>query len=204
MDITVHNLPMSRGRPVEFCRKTAIEAAIDVFWRQGYEATSLQDLLAAMDLSKSSFYQAFGSKQQLFETCLEHYREARAKAMRRALMAAPSGLQFLGDFLRGVASEARTRSKPKGCLIMNTATEFSGREPSISDQVELGVWQFAEVFKAAIERSQAEGEIPSGRDSEVLARYVVSSVSGLRTMVKAGASAEVAEEIADVALQALS
>lgn len=192
-----------RGRPIEFNRENAIDAAMEVFWRQGYEATSLPDLLSAMALSKSSFYQAFGSKQQLFETCLAHFRERQVRRMNAALAVAPSGLEFLQKFLRAVASETRARDCPKGCLIMNTATEFAGRDSSIATLVEQGVSRFAEVFRTAVERAQREGDIAAERDAETLARYIVSTISGLKTMIKAGASPQTAKAIADVALHAL-
>lgn len=192
-----------RGRPIEFNRDNAIEAAMEVFWRQGYAATSLPDLLTAMGLSKSSFYQAFGSKQQLFETCLAHFRERQVRRMNAALAVAPSGLEFLQKFLRAVAKETRTRDCPKGCLIMNTATEFAGRDSSIAALVERGLSQFAEVFRTAVERAQREGDIAAERDAETLARFIVSTISGLKTMIKAGASPKTAEAIANVALHAL-
>lgn len=129
---------MSLGRPLEFDPEAVLDAAMEVFWRQGFEATSLQDLLAAMNLSKSSFYQAFGSKQQLFETCLARFRKHQAARMMRTLAAAPSGLSFLRQFLRSVAKEARGTDCPKGCLIMNTATEFAGRDAAVAALVECG------------------------------------------------------------------
>jgi len=176
---------------------------MEVFWRQGFEATSLADLLAAMKLSKSSFYHAFGSKQQLFETCLAHFRRRQTIRMTEALAAAPSALAFLRRMLRGVAHEARGERCPKGCLIMNSATEFAGRDPAIARLVALGVGDFSGVFRAAIRRAQREGDVPASRSAETLARYVVSTISGLKTMLKAGASPRTIERIAEVALGAL-
>ncbi|GAB4442659.1 MAG: TetR/AcrR family transcriptional regulator [Rhodocyclaceae bacterium] len=199
----VQNSHMSSGRPIEFDRDQAIEAAMEVFWRQGYEATSLADLLAAMGLSKSSLYQAFGSKQKLFETCLAHFRERQTARMTRALEAAPSAMAFLRQMLHGVAREARARPCPKGCLIMNSATEFAGRDPAIARLVERGVGDFTAVFRAAIRRAQSEGDVPAARSADTLARYIVSTISGLKTMIKAGASARSVEDIAEVALGAL-
>lgn len=194
---------MSLGRPLEFDPETALDAAMEVFWRHGFEATSLQDLLTAMNLSKSSFYQAFGSKQQLFETCLTRFRERQAARMMHTLATAPTGLSFLRQFLRSVAKEARAADCPKGCLIMNTATEFAGRDSAVASLVEQGVSAFSEVFHAAVTRAQREGDIAAERNAEALARYIVSTVSGIKTMIKAGASAKTAEEIAEVALTAL-
>lgn len=193
---------MSLGRPIEFDPDQALQAAMEVFWRQGYEATSLQDLLQAMGLSKSSFYQAFGSKHELFQRCLALFRERQVKRMMSALKRAPSGLEFLHGVLRSTVQEARTAA-PKGCLIMNTATEFSGRDPAVSELVADGARDFAGVFRAAVIRAQEEGDISPAQNADTLAHYVVTTVSGLKTMVKAGLSPTTITEVAEVALGAL-
>jgi len=194
---------MKLGRPLEFDPDVALEKAMQVFWSQGYEATSLQNLLEAMDLSKSSFYQAFSNKQRLFERCIEHFRNEQVHRLRQALDQAPSGWAFLEQCLYALAEEARGPEKPRGCLIMNTATEFAGRDPAVAQQVATGIEKLTGVFVAAVQRAQAEGNIPIEHDAPVLARYLVSSISGLRTMVKAGARPETAHDIACVVMTAL-
>jgi TetR/AcrR family transcriptional repressor of nem operon len=203
MDRSVYNQRMHQGRPLEFDPHLALQSAMEVFWRQGYEATSLRDLLAAMAISKSSFYQAFDSKHGLFEQCLELFRNRQVKRMLAALDKAPSGKEFLRATLRSMVREARGRDAPKGCLIMNTATEFSGRDVVVSGLVAEGTRQFTEVFRAAVERAQVEGEIAADRDADLLARYMLTTVSGLKTMVKAGMDAATIEEVTEVALRAL-
>jgi len=195
---------MSQGRPLEFDPQLAVKAAMDLFWCRGYEATSLQELLTAMDISKSSFYQAFGSKHELFERCLMAFRERQVDRMGIALEQAPSGRDFLRMMLMAAAREGAASEHPKGCLIMNTATEFSGRDAVVADLVGEGTRQFASVFQTAIERAQSEGEIDVSKNAEVLARYMVSTMSGLKTMAKAGMPTAFIEEVAEVALSALA
>lgn len=194
---------MSQGRPLEFDPQLALQRALELFWCRGYEATSLQELLTAMDISKSSFYQAFGSKHELFERCLKAFRERQVGRMTAALKQAPSGKAFLRSMLMAAAHEAATDEHPKGCLIMNAATEFSGRDAVVADLVGESARQFAGVFQAAIQRAQSEGEIDAKKDAEVLARYVVSTMSGLKTMAKAGMPAAAIEDVTEVALSAL-
>lgn len=194
---------MSQGRPLEFDPHLALQKAMEVFWCRGYEATSLQDLLAAMNISKSSFYQAFGSKHELFERCLQAFRERQVGRMTAALERSSSGKTFLRTMLLSAAREATASEQPKGCLIMNTATEFSGRDTVIAGLVDEGTRQFSGVFQKAIERAQADGEIAAEKNAEVLARYVVSTISGLKTMAKAGMPAPAIEDVAEVALSAL-
>jgi TetR/AcrR family transcriptional repressor of nem operon len=195
---------MQAGRPLEFDPELALDAAMSVFWQRGFEATSLADLLSAMKLSKSSFYNAFGSKHELFETCLARFRARQVGRMRQGLSAAPSPLAFVRRMLLAAAAEAREPVPPRGCLIMNTATELSGRDPSVAALVTGAAQDFAGMFRLAVELAQAQGEIPRERDPAVLAGYLLATMAGLRTMVKAGLDPAEIERIAEVALGALT
>lgn len=201
--LVLFSRPMSIGRPLQFDPVQVLDTAIQVFWGSGYESTSLQDLLKAMNLSKSSFYQAFGSKQQLFERCLRRYREQTAQKLLARLDEVGSGRRFIAEMLESAVAEARSEHKPRGCLVMNTANEFAQRDPEVAAWVQQGVDRFKAIFVAAIRLSQSQGEIPSERDPETLALYLVSSLSGIKTMVKAGLNERDAERIVGVILSAL-
>ena len=194
---------MSIGRPLQFDPEQALDTAMHVFWGRGYDATSLQDLLQAMRLSKSSFYQAFGSKQQLFERCLRRYREQTAQDLLARLDKLGSGRRFIAELLESAVDEARSEQKPRGCLVMNTANEFAQRNPEVAAWVQQGVNRFKGIFETAVRRSQDQGEIPPERDPETLALYLVSSMSGIKTLVKAGLDDQSAERIVGVILSAL-
>lgn len=194
---------MSIGRPLQFDPEQALDAAMQVFWASGYDATSLQDLLKAMRLSKSSFYQTFGSKQRLFERCLRRYRDQTAQKLLARLDEVDSGRRFIAELLELAVAEARSEQKPRGCLVMNTANEFAQRDPEVAAWVQQGVNRFKAIFEEAVKRSQGQGEIPPERDAETLALYLVSSMSGIKTMVKAGLNDQSAERIVGVILSAL-
>jgi TetR/AcrR family transcriptional repressor of nem operon len=193
----------SPGRPLEFDPDAALDAAMQVFWRNGYENTSMQDLLDAMRISKSSLYQAFGGKQALFERCMTRYGDEMIGALRAALQASPSGLAFIRQFLESVLDEARGVCEARGCLVLNTANEFARRNPRIAEAVSQGLDRFHGVLLAAVERAQQEGEIPPARNAAMLASYLVSSMSGLKTMSKAGAGEDTLRGIIELTLKAL-
>jgi len=193
----------SPGRPLEFDPDAALDAAMQVFWRNGYENTSMQDLLEVMQISKSSLYQAFGGKQALFERCMTHYGDEMIGTLREALQASPSGLGFIRQFLESVLDEARGVCEARGCLVLNTANEFARRNPEIAKAVSQGLDRFHEVLLAAVKRAQQEGDIPSERNASMLATYLVSSMSGLKTMSKAGAGEKTLKGIIDLTLKAL-
>ncbi|MBC2731271.1 MULTISPECIES: TetR/AcrR family transcriptional regulator [unclassified Thiobacillus] len=193
----------SPGRPLEFDPDAALDAAMQVFWRNGYENTSMQDLLEVMQISKSSLYQAFGGKQALFERCMTHYGDEMIGSLREALQASPSGLGFIRQFLESVLDEARGVCEARGCLVLNTANEFARRNPQIAKAVSQGLNRFHEVLLAAVERAQQEGEIPPERNASMLATYLVSSMSGLKTLSKAGVGEDTLRGIIGLTLKAL-
>lgn len=191
------------GRPLEFDPEIALDAAMNLFWSKGYEHASMQDLLGAMNLSKSSLYQAFGGKQQLFRRCLARYADQFAGQLYQGLAAAPSGRRFIEEFFHSVLDDVAGTFDPRGCLVMNTASEFAQSEPEIAQDVAKSVERFRGALQAAVERAQHEGDIAPERDSRALAAYLVSSMSGLKVQAKAGADANTLKSIIELVLKAL-
>ena len=194
---------MTIGRPLAFDPDIALEAAMQLFWRQGYESSSLQELLSTMGLSKSSFYQTFKSKQTLFQRCIKHYRKTLTSELKTQLEKTGSGKAFINSLFHNVANETCGPDARRGCLLMNTASEFAQSDPDIANLVNNSIEHFAEVFELAVKQAQQQGDIPADRDSRSLATYLVSSMSGLKNMVKAGADRKTVKQIADVILSAL-
>ena len=194
---------MNLGRPREFDIDRALESATRQFWVAGYEATSMAELLAVMNLSKSSLYQTFGSKEALFIRCLDYFQTSMAANLSSQLQSSDSPMQFLADYLESVIDEASAKSARKGCLLVNTANELAQRSPAVREAVARGGEKMIRVFVEALEQALARGEIHSPQSLEELARYYFSSVSGLRTMVKAGASREELEPIARLVMKTL-
>lgn len=195
---------MSSGRPLQYDPDEALERATQTFWALGYEATSMQTLLGAMGLSKSSLYQRFGDKAQLFERCLRHYCAEQSREMLRRLNAAESPLGFISDTFNMVVDDPEACRARWGCLLMNTATELGASDPALSEALHEGLARFRGVFQTAVERAQAAGEIPAERDPQVLAQYLVSSMSGLKTMAKAGVAPEQTRAVVAVILRGLA
>lgn len=175
------------------------------FWSKGYEATSLQDLLQTMGLSKSSFYQGFGGKKELFVHCMGRYREKMAELFAELMQEADSGRAFVEFILLGAASETRQPDNlRRGCLLMNTATEFAQKDQAIAAHVTTGFKGLQTVFRSAVRRGQKDGSITSAQDAGVLADYLICNLGGIKTMVKGGASEEKVKEIIGVILKTLA
>lgn len=190
---------MRPGRPRGFCTETALDRAMTVFWRQGYEGASLADLTKAMGINPPSLYAAFGSKEGLFRAVLERYDERRKGFMDKVL-AAPDAKSVAQLFLEGVAEFAADTSgrNPPGCLLLQSGL-------SCGDQVipEALAQHRAEKEKALRERftrAKKEGDLPANADPAALARYLVTLANGICVQATAGAGALELSEIAHMAL----
>lgn len=194
---------MKTGRPREFDLEAALDAAVRLFWQRGFKATSLDELLAATGISRSSFYAAFGSKEALFQRCLARYCHRMAGDMGRALLEAESGRGFIEQTLRQVIEEARQK-EPAGCLIMNSAAELGQRHPEFSADLRQAVQLFERVFQQAVLRAQAEGDIPRQHDARTLATYLTGSLGGLRNLARAGLGPDAIRKVIPTILGALT
>ena len=194
---------MTYGRPREFDIDRALEAATQQFWAVGYEATSLQDLLKSMGLSKSSLYQTFGNKHELFVRCLDHYQQSMVDKLNVQLNSSDSVKQFIANFLEGVIAEAKNSSGRKGCLLVNTANELSQRDTDIAKAVTDGTGNVAKLFQQAIELGKQKKEISVDTLTEHLVSYLMTAISGLRTMIKAGAETSTLKPVTDLIIKTL-
>ncbi len=194
---------MTFGRPCEFDSRQALETATRVFWDQGYQGTSLEDLCTAMDLNKSSFYQAFGRKSELFQRCLENYRDTSTDLLRAKLDQAASGRRFIEEVFEGVAGGTKNQMGRAGCMLINTASEFAQRDPRISALVTRALERIEDLFYAAVCRAQAEGDIPRSSDARSLASFLTANLGGLKGLARAGASPEKMRAIVQVIMNGL-
>lgn len=176
---------------------------MEVFWCKGYEATSMTDLLEAMNLSKSSLYQTFGNKQQLFERCLSRYAAMLSTNMEKELNAAKSGKSFIENMFDTIANTAQQAAGTKGCLMVNSINEFGQKDPAITASLDNNLQIFTKIFMIAVKRAQLEGDISTDADPRAIASYLHVGVSGLRTMIKAGADRKSTKGTVSLLLKAL-
>jgi TetR/AcrR family transcriptional repressor of nem operon len=191
------------GRPREFDPEDALDEAVEVFWTQGFDATSLRDLLDAMGLSKSSFYQTYGSKGELYLQCIDRYRDRVADRMMRDLEQAESARAFIENAFRALTRDLDAENGRRPCLVMNDSGDVERREEPVARRMRRGAEQFEAVFRAAVERAQREGDVPPEKEAAALARYLMSSRSGLLAVRKAGAPEAELRDVVEITLSAL-
>ncbi len=192
-----------RGRPLSYDPDRVLDQAMQIFWQHGYESTSLQDLLQATGLSKSSLYQAYGSKLGLFRAAFAQYCQQRASDLRSQLLGAPQIKPALAHWLLSAAEESQTGEPPRGCMLVNVASEFSQSDPEIALLIQRGGSAIQRALRDALQQAVARGELADTSDPAALAAYLQCLMSGLRTQVKSGAPREAVEAVVNLALQAL-
>lgn len=192
-----------KGRPLGFDPDKAMETAMNVFWEKGYDGASLDDLLQATNISKSSFYNSYGNKSALFEQCLDLFCEKQIALLEKGLQETPNGRDFIEKFLRELVEGVRLDKPHFGCFIMNTAHEFAGRDQHISQLVSNSTLIFNKIMQRAIKNGQDAGVITQEKDPESLAYYVMSCIAGIRLMISAQVDPDQLDAIIDVTLTAL-
>jgi AcrR family transcriptional regulator len=167
-------------------RDTAIDAAMTLFWRKGYHATSLKDLEGALNMKPGSIYAAFDSKEALFGLSLQRYYERSLAGLRAALEGATSPLSALAGFLRKTAREPFDDPSRCACMLMKTVLNATPDEPQISERA----GQYLDALRAemarAFERAKALGELPPEVDPDNLARRFQADVMQLRIEAQRG------------------
>ena len=195
------------GRPREFDERQALEQAMQVFWAKGYDATSLCDLMQAMGLSKSSLYDTFGSKNDLFLSAIEHYCETVQARFLGELRARQRDLGSARAAIAGVfeatVEMAAGGENQRGCFLGNCAAEVAGHDPAASARVRAGMKATENALFDVVKAGQDDGEIPAGRDARALARSLTSSLNGLRTMAKLDPNEAGLRDIARLAVSVL-
>lgn len=190
---------MRTGRPRSFCKDEALDRAMTVFWRQGYEGASLSDLTAAMGINSPSLYACFGSKEGLFRAVLARYDERRSEFMAKVL-AAPTAREVAQTFLEGVARFAADTSgrNPPGCLLLQSGMSCSDKD--IPDEVARHRAEKETALRARFERARAEGDLPGSADPCALACYLTTMANGMCVQAAGGADVGRLMEVAGIAL----
>jgi TetR/AcrR family transcriptional repressor of nem operon len=190
------------ARPREFDEAAALDAAMDCFWRDGYEATSVRDLAAQMGIAGTSLYNAFGDKRSLFREVLHRYaeRSTRERIARLESTFPPKEAirAFLGEIVeRSVAGDRR------GCLLVNTALEIAPHDQELGAEVAARLGEIEAFFRRAVTAAQADGSVRPDRDPTDLARLLLGVTLGVRVLARANPQRELLEGVVRPALALL-
>ena len=190
------------GRPKTFDETAALEAAMIVFWTQGYDATSYDDLVQQVGIGRQSFYSTFGDKRALYVKAVEHYGKT---VTQRAVNLLGSPGSPTSNIRRWFArlSDVASGNKRFGCLLTNTAVELAPSDPAMAKLVMRLLRRVEEALHKALMRAVERDELAQGLDTRELASYLLNAAQGLLVMSKLGVSQKKLRGIADVTLSVL-
>jgi AcrR family transcriptional regulator len=187
------------GRPREFDTGKALERAMELFWRQGYEGTSLGDLTRELGVTRPSLYAAFGSKEELFLKALDLY-EARA-GYRQAALTAPTASAYARALLEGAADLHGDKKNPPGCLGVQGALACAPQSDAIRKELIQRRKIGESIIRDRLKRAKAEGDLAPEADPADLARYLSIVIYGITIQAAGGATRKELRSAAELALR---
>jgi AcrR family transcriptional regulator len=189
------------GRPRTFDMDEALDTALKVFWRKGYEGTSLDDLTHAMGINRPSLYCAFGNKEELFRKALDRYMGESAALYAEAI-GQPTARAVAERFLRGTADRLTDPEHPPGCLAVQGALSCGEAADPIRRELNARRAAAEATFRDRFERAKAEGDLSPDDDPADLARYLATVAHGMAVQAAGGESREQLRRVAEMALRA--
>ena len=171
---------MARSR--EFDTGKAVDAAIELFRRRGFEGVSIQEIVAATGVGRGSLYGAFGSKEGIYHAALEKYRAAYADPLTELLACDAPARDLIRQVLTGLVDEIVGDRSQHACLVVSAAVEMAGRDAEVAGRLRSTTRQLEDGFTALLSRAQREGEITLAGTPRDLARFIMMTIHGLRVL----------------------
>lgn len=186
-----------RGRPRAFDRDDALDRAMHLFWRRGYEATSVSDLTDAMGITPPSLYAAFGDKKRLFLEAVDRYQAGPGSFAKAALAEEPTAERAVRRIMMGTIDSFFEPKSSKGCMVVLAATNCTAESGDVLEEL-AGRRRLAErVVRDRIAAGHDAGEFPASTDVEALAGLIITTLYGLSIKARDGASRASLRKVVD-------
>ena len=196
------------GRPRLFDEGQAVAAACRVFWTKGFDTTTTDDLCEATGLGRSSIYNTFTSKSQLFRRSLEYYVDTMTDRQVSVLQApgseVPERIGALLDLIVDDELRNQREGHGAGCFAVNTITGLASNDPQVQEILDRDLERRLDSLRSVLTEGKAAGSVRSPLDPHTLAWYLVSLVYGLRVSAQSGADEPTLRRIAELGLTALT
>lgn len=192
------------GRPREFDETEVLEAAMRCFWAQGFEATSVRDLAARMNITGASLYNAFGDKRAVYRRALEHYVQQSVRERVGRLEATLPPLGAIRAFFDEVIERSASDPHHRGCMLVNAALEIGPHDTELRRAVADELSAIEAFFRRCVCAGQKDGTIASPQPADALARLLLSVLLGIRVLARTNPGRDLLESSASAALAALA
>lgn len=193
------NMPRNKN----FDEIEALQKAKDLFWRKGYNATSIQDLVNELGINRASLYDTWGDKHQLYLAALKLYRQDASSWLLDQIRSDQPARQIIVSFFNRVVDDVLNDPQKKGCFVVNSTTELANMDNDVLRQVEENREIVISVLTELIKEGQVEGEFKSTEEANNLARFIFTTIIGLRVIAKGDVTESELRSIISIALKAL-
>lgn len=190
------------GRPRTFDRDRALLAAMRIFWTQGYEGTSVQDLVGAMGVNKPSLYATFGCKEEIFREAVELYDRVEGRATSQSLNEAGTAREAVETMLRSNARTYAVDEGPRGCMIVLSSLLGAPENEGVRAFLAQNRLDGETTLKDRLAQGIADGDLAPSADIDQLAAFYTTVLEGLSIQARDGASIEKLNMIIDAAMLA--
>ncbi len=171
-------------RAKQFDEKEVLAKAMELFWIQGYHATSIQDLVEHLGINRASLYDTYGGKESLFQRAFQLYREQNISQLRQFLKSRPLVREGLRDLFAMAIEQASTDEDRKGCFVVNTAAELVPGDPELLQVLGENKRVFEQLFFDYLKKGEEAGQIPAGKDLRAMASLLFTLYNGLKVVAK--------------------
>ncbi len=190
------------ARPREFDETAVLDAAVQCFWNNGFEATSVRELAATMGINGASLYNAFGDKRSLYERALDHYVDTTvAERMARCEAMAPR--DGIAAFFREVVERSLADPHHRGCLLVNAALDVAPHDDGFQRQVAAVMGRIEGFFGRLVAAGQRDGTIAATLPAAELARHLLGVLMGVRVLARVRPERSLLEGVVTPALTLL-
>ncbi|NVK18789.1 MAG: TetR/AcrR family transcriptional regulator [Methylocystaceae bacterium] len=191
------------ARPRSFDKAHVLDQVMILFWEKGYGATSMMDIQKATQLKPGSIYDCFGGKHELFLEAVQHYRTTIVRKRLEKLTAPGPARARLEEFFEDLIQFSLGEGKKLGCLMSNTAVELAPHDGQMREIVQSNLIEIAQAFCDVVQDGIERGEFKTSESPEDIARFLTSTLQGLRVMAKSSTSEDTLKTSCRLALQIL-
>ncbi len=186
-----------------FDETAIIDKAQVLFQKKGFEATSMQDLVDTLGISRSSIYDTFGDKENLYLTTLQHYCNANAFDLIEKAKTTTDPKGFIVALFNAIINDTKKDKDKKGCFVVNSMVEFGQSNKQVHHLINSNNKAFEQMLESLIFKAQALKQISLKHDAQHLSKFLFTNICGLRVLAKSNNTAEQLKQVAQIGLAVL-
>ncbi len=192
------------ARTKDFDEKDVLAKAVCLFWHKGYNATSMQDLVDNLGISRSSLYDTYGDKHTLYLRALDAYQQAGVLRIEKLIANASNAKEAITRLIRLFTNEILNDEQQKGCFIVNAEIETAPHDIKVNELITKNEQVMEDAFHKVVAQGQQNGDITSKTDARALARFLMNTVKGIRVSVRSIKDQAFFDDIINTSLQVLN